>query len=37
VTGFGLLFTPAFYVMCRFISDRLWKPQDVPILKAPAE
>jgi len=33
VTGFGLLFTPAFYVMCRFISDRLWKPQDAPALK----
>jgi len=28
VTGFGLLFTPVFYVVCRFISDRLWKPQD---------
>ncbi len=37
VTGFGLLFTPVFYVICRFLSDRLWKPQDVPILKAPGE
>lgn len=25
VTGFGLLFTPVFYVICRFLSDRLWK------------
>ncbi|HEX7947753.1 MAG TPA: efflux RND transporter permease subunit, partial [Phenylobacterium sp.] len=37
VTAFGLLFTPVFYVICRFLSDRLWKPQDVPILKAPGE
>jgi HAE1 family hydrophobic/amphiphilic exporter-1 len=38
VTGFGLLFTPAFYVMCRFISDRLWKPQECEVLKEhPAE
>ncbi len=37
VTAFGLLFTPAFYVICRFLSDRLWKPQDVPILKKPDE
>ncbi len=28
VTAFGLLFTPVFYVICRFLSDRLWKPQD---------
>jgi HAE1 family hydrophobic/amphiphilic exporter-1 len=28
VTGFGLVFTPVFYVVCRFLSDRLWKPQD---------
>jgi len=35
VTAFGLLFTPAFYVMCRFISDRLWKPQECEALKAP--
>ncbi|TAJ74814.1 MAG: efflux RND transporter permease subunit [Phenylobacterium sp.] len=35
VTGFGLLFTPAFYVMCRFISDRLWKPQECEALKSP--
>ncbi|WP_296594831.1 efflux RND transporter permease subunit [Phenylobacterium sp.] len=34
VTAFGLLFTPAFYVMCRFISDRLWKPQECEALKA---
>ena len=25
VTGFGLLFTPVFYVLCRAIGDRLWK------------
>ncbi|OHB31348.1 MAG: RND transporter [Phenylobacterium sp. RIFCSPHIGHO2_01_FULL_69_31] len=38
VTAFGLLFTPAFYVMCRFISDRLWKPQECDALKEhPAE
>ncbi|HEX7887214.1 MAG TPA: multidrug efflux RND transporter permease subunit [Phenylobacterium sp.] len=38
VTAFGLLFTPAFYVMCRFLSDRLWKPQNAPALKEhPAE
>jgi HAE1 family hydrophobic/amphiphilic exporter-1 len=37
VTAFGLLFTPAFYVMCRFISDRLWKPQECEALKAPGE
>jgi HAE1 family hydrophobic/amphiphilic exporter-1 len=35
VTGFGLLFTPVFYVVCRFLSDRLWKPQDHPQLSAP--
>jgi multidrug efflux pump subunit AcrB len=34
VTAFGLLFTPVFYVMCRFLSDRLWKPQDHPALTA---
>jgi multidrug efflux pump len=28
VTAFGLLFTPVFYVICRFLSDRLWKPQE---------
>jgi hypothetical protein len=32
VTAFGLLFTPVFYVLCRRLSDRLWKPQDHPIL-----
>jgi HAE1 family hydrophobic/amphiphilic exporter-1 len=37
VTAFGLLFTPAFYVMCRFISDRLWKPQECEALKTPGE
>jgi len=38
VTAFGLLFTPAFYVMCRFLSDRLWKPQECEALKeTPAE
>jgi HAE1 family hydrophobic/amphiphilic exporter-1 len=26
VTGFGLIFTPAFYVLCRGIGDRLPKP-----------
>jgi len=34
VTAFGLLFTPVFYVICRSLSDRLWKPQDAPALKA---
>ena len=34
VTAFGLLFTPVFYVICRFLSDRLWKPQDAAPLKA---
>jgi HAE1 family hydrophobic/amphiphilic exporter-1 len=34
VTAFGLLFTPVFYVICRFLSDRLWKPQDDPALTA---
>jgi len=37
VTAFGLIFTPVFYVICRYFSDRLWKPQDAPPLKAPAE
>jgi HAE1 family hydrophobic/amphiphilic exporter-1 len=38
VTGFGLLFTPVFYVLCRFISDRLWRPKHHPAaLEAPAE
>jgi multidrug efflux pump subunit AcrB len=26
VTGFGLVFTPVFYVLCRTLSDRMWKP-----------
>jgi len=38
VTAFGLLFTPVFYVICRFLSDRLWKPQaHKDILEQPAE
>ena len=43
VTAFGLLFTPVFYVICRFISDRLPKParspppQEAPGKEAPAE
>ena len=37
VTAFGLLFTPVFYVICRFLSDRLWKPQDHAILQQPGE
>ncbi|MEW5688321.1 MAG: multidrug efflux RND transporter permease subunit [Pseudomonadota bacterium] len=36
VTAFGLLFTPVFYVICRFLSDRLWKPQECEALKNPA-
>ena len=35
VTAFGLLFTPVFYVICRYLSDRLWRPQDAPALKRP--
>ena len=38
VTGFGLLFTPVFYVLCRFISERLWRPKShEPVVEAPAE
>ena len=37
VTAFGLLFTPVFYVICRYLSDRLWKPQDHPVLDPPKE
>jgi len=37
VTAFGLLFTPVFYVICRYLSDRLWKPQDHPLLAKPDE
>ena len=32
VTAFGLLFTPVFYVLCRHLSDRIWKPQEAPAL-----
>jgi HAE1 family hydrophobic/amphiphilic exporter-1 len=44
VTGFGLLFTPVFYVLCRKLGDRLPKPgqsakpgQRVKPVEAPAE
>jgi len=37
VTAFGLIFTPVFYVICRYASDRLWKPQDHKFLDAPPE
>jgi len=38
VTGFGLIFTPTFYVVCRGLADRLAKGRggSVPAL-APAE
>jgi len=36
VTGFGLLFTPVFYVVCRAISQRLPKPAKVKAAVAPA-
>jgi hypothetical protein len=29
VTGFGLLFTPVFYVVCRALSARLPKPPKI--------
>jgi Cu/Ag efflux pump CusA len=29
VTGFGLLFTPTFYVVCRALGDRLAAPPSV--------
>jgi HAE1 family hydrophobic/amphiphilic exporter-1 len=30
VTGFGLVFTPVFYVVCRAVSDRIPQPQKKP-------
>ena len=36
VTGFGLLFTPTFYVVTRSIADRMRRRQPSPRL-APAE
>ncbi|HZZ35557.1 MAG TPA: efflux RND transporter permease subunit, partial [Caulobacteraceae bacterium] len=36
VTGFGLIFTPVFYVLCRAIGDRLPKPAPRPS-QEPAE
>jgi HAE1 family hydrophobic/amphiphilic exporter-1 len=30
VTAFGLIFTPIFYVLCRWLSDRLPKPKPTP-------
>jgi HAE1 family hydrophobic/amphiphilic exporter-1 len=38
VTGFGLIFTPVFYVLCRAVGARLWKPpHDVVTTEQPAE
>jgi len=37
VTAFGLVFTPVFYVICRYLSDRLWRPQDHSVLEKPKE
>jgi len=38
VTGFGLLFTPVFYVLCRALSDRLLRRRRAPdAVGAPAE
>jgi hypothetical protein len=38
VTAFGLIFTPVFYVLCRAMGSRLWKPPpDVVAGKQPAE
>jgi HAE1 family hydrophobic/amphiphilic exporter-1 len=38
VTAFGLIFTPVFYVLCRAVGARLWKPpHDVVTAEQPAE
>jgi hydrophobe/amphiphile efflux-1 (HAE1) family protein len=38
VTAFGLVFTPVFYVLCRAIGTRLWKPAPAaPPAEQPAE
>jgi hydrophobe/amphiphile efflux-1 (HAE1) family protein len=36
VTGFGLLFTPTFYVVCRALGDRLARRRGRPAASAPA-
>ena len=37
VTLFGLIFTPAFYVVSRFIAQRLGRSRPAPQATAPAE
>ena len=40
VTGFGLLFTPTFYVVCRALGDNLahrFRPRGTPVVLQPAE
>ena len=38
VTVFGLIFTPVFYVLCRAMGARLWKPpHEVVAAEQPAE
>nr|WP_308237959.1 efflux RND transporter permease subunit [Phenylobacterium sp. J426] len=37
VTAFGLLFTPAFYVLCRGLSERLMRRRGHQAVEAPAE
>ena len=38
VTGFGLIFTPVFYVICRAMGSRLWKPpHEAAATEQPAE
>ncbi|MGI4878242.1 MAG: efflux RND transporter permease subunit [Janthinobacterium lividum] len=37
VTGFGLLFTPTFYVVCRALAQRMSRRHDAPAALQPAE
>jgi multidrug efflux pump subunit AcrB len=37
VTAFGLIFTPAFYVIARWIAQRTTRQSPQPSVRAPAE